>query len=77
MNLMKKIVFVVLVMAWLLARAIWDLIITFVCLMRVALGKNGELVFQRAFYDSRHLEGKTVVENLVDEKGLTHPSPPK
>ena len=43
MNLMKKIVFVVLVMAWLLARAVWDLIITFVCLMRVALGKNGEL----------------------------------
>lgn len=44
MNLMKKIVFVVLVMAWLLAQATQDLIITFVCLMRVALGKNGEPV---------------------------------
>ena len=42
MNLMKKIVWIVLVTAWLFAQAAKDIIIVFVAMMRTALGEDGE-----------------------------------
>ena len=44
MNLMKKIALIVWAMAWLIAQAAKHIVVTFVSLMRNALGENGEPV---------------------------------
>ena len=44
MNLMKKVVWVVLAMAWLLAKATRDFTVSFADVMRAALGEDGEPV---------------------------------
>ena len=42
MNLMKKVVWTVLAMAWLITQAAGNLIISFADVMRAALGEDGE-----------------------------------
>ena len=42
MNLMKKVVWIVLVTTWLFVQAVKDIFIVFVAMMRVALGEDGE-----------------------------------
>lgn len=44
MNLMKKIALVLWAMAWLITQAAKDVAVTFVDVMRYALGENGEPV---------------------------------
>ncbi len=44
MNLMKKTALIVWAMAWLIAQATKDIAVTFVDVMRTALGENGEPV---------------------------------
>ncbi len=44
MNLMKKVVWIVLAMAWLFAKATRDFTVSFADVMRAALGENGEPV---------------------------------
>ena len=49
MNLMKNVVWIVLAMAWLLAKATRDFTVSFADVMRTALGEDGRPVSIAAF----------------------------